>query len=72
MRRRGGRATEAPFSPKREGSAGHAQAQQRLEQLGWKLDENFIAAVFYGTGHAEKFWSRRIELPINWWLSKIS
>ena len=53
-------------------AAGHAQAQQRLEQLGWKLDENFIAAVFYGTGHAEKFWSRRIELPINWWLSKIS
>lgn len=52
-------------------AAAHSEAQRHLEHLGWVRDENFIAAVFYGTGHAEKFWSRRIELPINWWLSKI-
>lgn len=49
----------------------HALAQRHLEQLGWVRDENFIAAVFLGTGHSERYWSRRIELPINWWLSKL-
>ena len=38
---------------------------------GWQRDRDFIAAVQYGTGHREDYWARRVEVPINWWLSRI-
>ncbi|MEN9606683.1 MAG: hypothetical protein RL605_511 [Actinomycetota bacterium] len=49
----------------------HRRAISTLEKLGWQRDKNFIADVFYGTGHREDYWARRVELPINWWLSRI-
>jgi len=51
--------------------APHKRAEAHLQSSGWVRDENFVTSVFYGTGHNETYWSRRIELPINWWLSKL-
>ena len=55
--------------------AGYAPFHERfiagLTQAGWVRDRDFIAAVQYGTGHNENYWARRIEEPINWWLSRL-
>ncbi len=50
----------------------HKRAEHLLETGGWIRDENFITGIFYGTGHREDYWAQRVELPINWWLSKLS
>ena len=42
-----------------------------LSAAGWVRDRDFIAAVQYGTGHNEDYWARRVEEPINWWLSRL-
>jgi Putative esterase len=49
----------------------HKHAEHLLEKAGWERDTNYITAVFYGTAHREDYWARRIELPINWWLTKV-
>lgn len=49
----------------------HERAVALAERLGWQREKNFVSAVFYGTGHREDYWARRVELPINWWLSKL-
>jgi predicted alpha/beta superfamily hydrolase len=49
----------------------HERAVALAERLGWVREKNFVSAVFYGTGHREDYWARRIEQPINWWLSKL-
>ena len=49
----------------------HERAVALAESLGWQREKNFVSAVFYGTGHREDYWARRVELPINWWLSKL-
>lgn len=63
---RGNLDVDAPYAPF------HSEFTLRMQELGWRRDENFMASVFYGTGHRENFWARRIELPINWWLSTLS
>ena len=39
-----------------------------LQARGWA--DNAISKTFNGTGHSESFWSARLDLPVNWWLSK--
>ncbi|MCX8530694.1 MAG: alpha/beta hydrolase-fold protein [Rhodoluna sp.] len=39
-----------------------------LQEKGW--GEQAISKTFNGTGHSESFWASRLDLPVNWWLSK--
>lgn len=42
---------------------------QELVRHGLREHADFEAPTFWGTGHHETYWSRRVELPINFWLS---
>jgi enterochelin esterase-like enzyme len=42
---------------------------QELKQNGLKEHIDFETPTFWGTGHHETYWSRRVELPINFWLT---
>ena len=46
----------------------HDLAIKELEKHGWLRDRDFAASVWPGTGHQERWWAMRIEVPINWWL----
>lgn len=43
-----------------------------LKQLGLVEHQDFETPTFWGTGHSETFWARRVELPINFWLSDLA
>lgn len=47
----------------------HLMAIQQLSARGYVRDVDFQAHIFDGTDHNELAWSRRIEYPLNWWLS---
>jgi predicted alpha/beta superfamily hydrolase len=59
------------------GTLGLDQASQRLNSLfgrelqniGLAEHQDFETPTFWGTGHSESFWARRVELPINFWLA---
>ncbi len=58
------------------GTEGLDAASMRLNELfgellqarGW--GDNSISKTFNGTGHSESYWAARLDLPVNWWLSK--
>lgn len=47
----------------------HREAIAQLLSRGYVRDIDFQAHIFDGTDHNELAWSRRIEYPLNWWLS---
>ena len=47
----------------------HQEVIQQLLSRGYVRDLDFQAHIFDGTDHNELAWSRRIEYPLNWWLS---
>lgn len=42
---------------------------QELSWRGLKEHYNYETPTFWGTGHHETYWSRRAELPVNFWLT---
>jgi predicted alpha/beta superfamily hydrolase len=48
----------------------HEIAIRELEKLGYKQGRDFYPAIFPGTGHDERWWAGRIEIPVNWWLER--
>ncbi len=47
----------------------HRDVIAALLSKGYTRDVDFQAHIFDGTDHNELAWSRRIEYPLNWWLS---
>lgn len=45
---------------------------RQLTAQGWRRDQDFATQVFWGTGHSELHWSRRLEYPVNFWLHHLS
>jgi enterochelin esterase-like enzyme len=50
----------------------HRYFQTKLIESGFTEHEDFETQIFWGTGHHETFWSRRVEYPINFWLKSIA
>jgi hypothetical protein len=42
---------------------------RELQNIGLAEHQDFETPTFWGTGHSESFWARRVELPINFWLA---
>jgi len=47
----------------------HREVISAMLAKGYTRDVDFQAHIFDGTDHNELAWSRRIEYPLNWWLS---
>ena len=45
--------------------------KDQLTKAGLIEHKDFETPIFWGTGHHETFWSRRVELPINFWLRSL-
>lgn len=46
----------------------HAIAMKELGKLGYREGTDLFGAIYPGTGHDERWWAARIEIPVNWWL----
>lgn len=49
----------------------HNYFEDNLTQSGFDEHNDFETPIFWGTGHHETFWSRRVEYPINFWLKSL-
>lgn len=45
---------------------------EQLALAGLTAHANFETPTFWGTGHHETFWARRLEYPVNFWLKSLS
>ena len=50
----------------------HRYFKEKLLQSGLEEHKDFETPIFWGTGHHETFWSRRVEYPINFWLKSLA
>lgn len=50
----------------------HRYFKEKLVQSGLQEHKDFETPIFWGAGHHETFWSRRVEYPINFWLKSLA